>query len=148
MKCIYCGYEDSKVIDSRSTLETNAIRRRRQCTSCGRRWTTYETIESSPILVVKKNGSLQPFDKNKIINGLIKACEKRPVSLIEIETIATNVEKALKDNLKHEVESVNIGEMIMDLLKPLDEISYVRFASVYKQFKDTSEFIQFLREEY
>lgn len=148
MKCIYCGHEDSKVIDSRSTLETNAIRRRRQCISCGKRWTTYETIESSPILVVKKNGSLQPFDKNKIINGLIKACEKRPVSLIEIETIATNVEKALKDNLKHEVDSVNIGEMIMDLLKPLDEISYVRFASVYKQFKDTSEFIQFLREEY
>lgn len=148
MKCIYCGHEDSKVIDSRSTLETNAIRRRRQCINCGKRWTTYETIESSPILVIKKNGSLQPFDKNKIINGLIKACEKRPVSLIEIETIATNVEKALKDNLKHEVESVNIGEMIMELLKPLDEISYVRFASVYKQFKDTSEFIQFLREEY
>ena len=96
MKCIYCGYNDSKVIDSRSTIETNAIRRRRECLNCGKRWTTYETIESTPILVVKKNGSLQPFDKNKIISCVLKACEKRPVSLIQIETIAEKVEKGFE----------------------------------------------------
>ncbi|MBQ7884714.1 MAG: transcriptional repressor NrdR [Clostridia bacterium] len=146
MKCIYCGYEDSKVIDSRATIETNSIRRRRECLNCGKRWTTYETVESTPILVVKKNGSIQPFDKNKIINGIIKACEKRPVSLIQIENIAEEVEKQLKDDMVKEIRSIKIGDMVMERLKPLDDVAYVRFASVYRQFTDISNFINFLSE--
>ncbi len=145
MKCLYCGNADSKVIDSRETGD-NSIRRRRECLKCGKRWTTYETIENTPILVIKKNGSIQPFDKNKIINGIIKACEKRPVSLIQIETIASDIEKKLKEN-KHEVESIKIGEMVMEMLKPLDQVSYVRFASVYRQFTDATNFIEFLKNE-
>ncbi len=145
MKCLYCGYADSKVIDSRETGD-NSIRRRRECLKCGKRWTTYETIESTPILVIKKNGSIQPFDKNKIINGIIKACEKRPVSLIQIETIASDIEKKLKEG-PHEVESIKIGEMVMEMLKPLDQVSYVRFASVYRQFTDATNFIEFLKNE-
>ena len=147
MKCIYCGCEDSKVIDSRSTVEVNAIRRRRECTNCGKRWTTYETVENVPILVIKKNGSIQPFDRNKIISGILKACEKRPVSLIQIETIANDVEQTLKDKNIQEVESINIGQIVMDMLKPLDQVSYIRFASVYKQFTDATNFIDFLRSE-
>lgn len=146
MKCIYCGYDDSKVIDSRATIETNSIRRRRECLNCGKRWTTYETVESTPILVVKKNGSIQPFDKNKIINGIIKACEKRPVSLIQIENIAEEVEKQLKDDMVKEIRSIKIGDMVMERLKPLDDVAYVRFASVYRQFTDISNFINFLSE--
>lgn len=146
MKCIYCGYEDSKVVDSRSTIETNSIRRRRECLNCGKRWTTYETVESTPILVVKKNGSIQPFDKNKIINGIIKACEKRPVSLTEIENIAEEIEKELKDDMVKEIRSIKIGDMVMERLKPLDDVAYVRFASVYRQFTDISNFINFLSE--
>ena len=146
MKCIYCGSPDSKVIDSRATVETNSIRRRRECIKCGKRWTTYETVESVPILVVKKNGSIQPFDKNKIISGIIKACEKRPVSLIQIETIASDIEQKLKDNGLQEVESIKIGELVMDMLKPLDQVSYIRFASVYRQFTDATNFINFLKD--
>ena len=146
MKCIYCGYEDSKVVDSRSTIETNSIRRRRECLNCGKRWTTYETVESTPILVIKKNGSIQPFDKNKIINGIIKACEKRPVSLTEIENIAEEIEKELKDDMVKEIRSIKIGDMVMERLKPLDDVAYVRFASVYRQFTDISNFINFLSE--
>lgn len=133
MKCIYCGQTDSKVVDSRSTIENNSIRRRRECLTCGKRWTTYETIEETPILVIKKNGGIQPFDKNKIITGIIKACEKRPVSLIDIENIAQSIERQLKDNSSMEIQSLKIGEIVMKYLKPLDKISYVRFASVYKQ---------------
>lgn len=147
MKCIYCGHLDSKVIDSRSTSEQNSIRRRRECLNCGKRWTTYETVENTPILVIKKDGSIQPFDKNKIINGIIKACEKRPVSLIQIETIASDIEKNLKDDIVQEVESIKIGEMVMEMLKPLDQISYVRFASVYRQFTDVTNFIDFLKND-
>lgn len=146
MKCIYCGFEDSKVVDSRSTIETNSIRRRRECLNCGKRWTTYETVESTPILVVKKNGSIQPFDKSKIINGIIKACEKRPVTLTEIENIAEDIEKALKDDMVKEIRSIKIGDMVMERLKPLDDVAYVRFASVYRQFTDISNFINFLSE--
>ena len=146
MKCIYCGSPDSKVIDSRATVETNAIRRRRECIKCGKRWTTYETVESVPILVIKKNGSIQPFDKNKIISGIIKACEKRPVSLIQIETIASDIEQTIKDNGLQEVESIKIGELVMDMLKPLDQVSYIRFASVYRQFTDATNFINFLKD--
>ena len=146
MKCIYCGGSDSKVIDSRATVETNSIRRRRECVSCGKRWTTYETVESTPVLVIKKNGSIQPFDKNKIINGIIKACEKRPVSLVQIENIAEEIEKELKDSMVQEINSIKIGDMVMERLKPIDEVSYIRFASVYRQFKDVTNFISFLSD--
>ena len=146
MKCIYCGCEESKVVDSRSTIETNAIRRRRECLKCGKRWTTYETVESTPILVVKKNGSIQPFDKQKIVNGIIKACEKRPVSLTQIEQIVDDIEKELKDELVQEIPSIKIGDMVMERLKPIDEVSYIRFASVYRQFKDVTNFISFLTD--
>lgn len=147
MKCIYCGYENSKVIDSRVSDGSNSIRRRRECLACKKRWTTYETVETSSILVIKKNGAIQPFDKNKMINGIIKACEKRPVGLLEIETIASNVEKELKENQICEIESVKLGEMVLNLLKPLDKISYVRYASVFRQFQDTSKFIEFLLKD-
>ncbi|MBO7527393.1 MAG: transcriptional repressor NrdR [Clostridia bacterium] len=146
MKCIYCGFEDSKVIDSRATVETNSIRRRRECLKCGKRWTTYETVEDTPILVIKKNGSIQPFDKNKIINGIIKACEKRPVTLVQIEEIADDIEKELRDNLIQEIRSIKIGDMVMERLKPIDDVSYIRFASVYRQFKDVTNFINFLTD--
>lgn len=146
MKCIYCGYEDSKVIDSRSTIETNSIRRRRECLNCGKRWTTYENVESVPILVIKKNGSIQPFDKNKIINGIIKACEKRPVTLTQIEGIADDVEKELTDKMVKEIKSISIGDMVMDRLKPLDDVAYIRFASVYRQFTDLENFKNFISE--
>lgn len=147
MKCIYCGHNESKVVDSRATQETNSIRRRRECLSCNKRWTTYETVENNPILVIKKNGSIQPFDKSKIISGIIKACEKRPVTLIQIENIASDIEKQLKDCTNQEVESIKIGEMVMDMLKPLDKVSYIRFASVYREFTDATNFINFLRED-
>ena len=146
MKCIYCGHEESKVVDSRATLETNSIRRRRECLVCKRRWTTYETVENNPILVIKKNGSIQPFDKSKIISGIIKACEKRPVTLIQIETIASDIERQLKDSSNMEVESIKIGEMVMDMLKSLDKVSYVRFASVYREFTDVTNFLNFLQD--
>ncbi len=146
MKCIYCGFEDSKVIDSRSTVETNSIRRRRECLNCGKRWTTYETVESVPILVVKKNGSIQPFDKNKIINGIIKACEKRPVTLTQIEGIAEDIEKVLTDKMVKEVNSISLGDMVMERLKPLDDVAYIRFASVYRQFTDLENFKNFISE--
>ncbi len=146
MKCIYCGYEDSKVVDSRSTVETNSIRRRRECLNCGKRWTTYENVESVPILVIKKNGSIQPFDKNKIINGIIKACEKRPVTLSQIEGIADDIEKELTDRMVKEINSISIGDMVMERLKPFDDVAYIRFASVYRQFTDLENFKNFISE--
>ena len=147
MKCIYCGNDESKVIDSRLSNETNSIRRRRECLACKKRWTTYETVETSSVLVIKKNGAIQPFDKNKLINGILKACVKRPVGLVEIETIANVIEKDLKDNMVSEIESVKLGDMVLSMLKPIDKISYVRFASVFKQFEDTSKFIEFLLKD-
>lgn len=146
MKCIYCGCEDSKVIDSRSTDETNSIRRRRECLNCGRRYTTYETVETTPILVVKNDGSRQPFDPSKIKNGLIKACEKRPVSMNQIENVVSNIEKNIQNQLLQEVKSSELGEMVMDELKKLDEVAYVRFASVYRQFKDITSFKKLLED--
>lgn len=146
MKCIYCGCEDSKVVDSRATIETNSIRRRRECLNCGKRWTTYETVESTPILVIKKNGSIQPFDRSKIINGVIKACEKRPVSLAQIEGIADDIERELKDSMVKEIRSISIGDMVMDRLKPIDDVAYIRFASVYRQFTDLNNFKNFISE--
>jgi len=146
MRCPFCKCESSKVLDSRANEENNSIRRRRECLGCGKRFTTYETIESLPILVIKKNGSRQPFDIMKIKRGLIKACEKRPVSLNQIDEICSQIEKELQNGLVQEVSSNEIGEKVMDKLKKIDEVSYVRFASVYRQFKDTTNFIKFLNE--
>lgn len=145
MKCIYCGYFDSKVIDSRSTDESNSIRRRRECLNCGKRFTTYETVETTPILVVKNDGSRQSFDPEKIKKGLIKACEKRPVSLSQIEEIVSDIEKTLSNSLTQEVNSTDIGEMVMERLKKTDEIAYIRFACVYRKFEDVSNLISFLQ---
>ncbi|MFD3156478.1 transcriptional regulator NrdR [Haloimpatiens sp. FM7330] len=142
MKCPYCGYTESKVVDSRSTEDSMAIRRRRECLSCSKRYTTYEKVEDIPILVIKKDLSREYFDKSKIINGLIKACQKRPVSRAQIEQIAEEVEKQLSNRMCTEVSSKDIGEMIMNRLKMVDEVSYVRFASVYRQFKDINTFME------
>ena len=146
MKCIYCGCEDSKVLDSRSTEETNSIRRRRECLNCGKRFTTYETVETVPILVVKKDGSRQPFNIEKIRSGMFKACEKRPVSIAQIDQMAEDIEKQIQNSLRQEISSQEIGEMIMSKLKAADEIAYVRFASVYRQFKDVTNFIKLITE--
>ena len=145
MKCPYCSYEESKVVDSRSTDDNNTIRRRRECLGCGKRYTTYEKIEDIPILVVKKDSTRENFNKEKIINGLIIACQKRPVSRKQIEDIASDVEKQISNGMLPEVQSENIGEMVMDRLKEVDEISYVRFASVYRQFKDINTFVTELK---
>ncbi|MBP3344827.1 MAG: transcriptional repressor NrdR [Clostridia bacterium] len=144
MKCIYCGNEESKVLDSRNSDETNAIRRRRECLVCGRRFTTYETIETCPILVIKNDGSRQSFDPSKLKNGIIKACEKRPVSLSQIDSVVDGIEKHIQNKLTQEIKSSQLGEMVMDALKELDEVAYVRFASVYRQFKDIESFKKLL----
>lgn len=142
MKCPYCGYNESKVIDSRSIEDDMAIRRRRECLKCNKRYTTYEKIENIPILVIKKNMSREYFDRTKIINGLIKACQKRPVSRAQIEEIADDIEKNINNQMLTEVKSQYIGELIMEKLKNIDEVSYVRFASVYRQFKDINTFLE------
>ncbi|MBO5022651.1 MAG: transcriptional repressor NrdR [Clostridia bacterium] len=144
MKCIYCGHEESKVLDSRNSDESNAIRRRRECLGCGRRFTTYETVENLPILVIKSDGSRQSFDATKIKNGIIKACEKRPVSMGQIDKIVQDIEKTIQNKLAQEIKSSELGEMVMDALKALDEVAYVRFASVYRQFKDLDSFKKLL----
>ena len=144
MKCIYCGAEESKVLDSRNSEESNAIRRRRECLVCGRRFTTYETIETTPILVIKNDGSRQSFDPEKLKRGIIKACEKRPVSMSQIENIVGTIEKQIQNKLTQEVKSSQLGEMVMDALKGIDEVAYVRFASVYRQFKDLDIFKKLL----
>ncbi|KOF56088.1 MULTISPECIES: transcriptional regulator NrdR [Clostridium] len=142
MKCPFCGYDESKVVDSRSTEDNMAIRRRRECLGCSKRYTTYEKVEDIPILVVKKDSSREFFDKSKIVNGLIKSCEKRPVSRKQIEDIASEIEKTISNQMLTEIKSNTIGEMAMDKLKDIDEISYVRFASVYRQFKDINTFMK------
>lgn len=141
MKCPFCGYDDSKVLDTRPTDEGNTIRRRRECLNCQKRFTTYEKIEQSPIMVIKKDGNRQAFDREKIIRGMIKSCEKRPVSAADIEEAVNNIEKKIENSMKKEISSLEIGEMVMDELKDLDEVSYVRFASVYREFKDLQSFI-------
>jgi len=142
LKCPFCGYEESKVVDSRSTEDDMAIRRRRECLKCNKRYTTYEKVEDIPILVIKKDSSREYFDKSKIINGLLKACQKRPISRMQIEAIANDIEKKLSNQMLTEVKSDYIGEMIMESLKNLDEVAYVRFASVYRQFKDINTFME------
>ena len=142
MKCPFCAYEESKVVDSISTEDHTAIRRRRECLKCNKRYTTYEKIEDIPILVIKKDSTRENFNKEKIINGLITACQKRPVSRMQIEDIADDIEKNISNRMLTEVASEYIGEMIMDRLKDIDEVSYVRFASVYRQFKDINTFLE------
>lgn len=146
MKCPYCSYNESKVVDSRSTEDSMSIRRRRECLECGKRYTTYEKIESVPILVIKKNLNREYFDRDKIVNGIIKACQKRPVSRQQIEEIVDEVEKKINNSMITEVKSEYIGELIMEKLKDIDEVSYVRFASVYRQFKDINTFMEEIKK--
>ena len=142
MKCPFCGYNESKVIDSRPAEEGATIRCRRECLACSRRFTTYEIIERMPLVVVKRDGSRQSFDKVKLINGMVRACEKRPVPLGKLEQVADDIEQELQSNLEREIKTVAIGEMVMNHLKELDEVAYVRFASVYRSFKDINTFME------
>lgn len=141
MKCPFCENEDTKVIDSRHTEEGHAIRRRRECDVCGKRFTTYEKIEEMVLMVIKKDGSREAFDRNKVMNGIIKACEKRPVTADEIDHIVSEIERGLNNMMEKEVPSTFIGELIMEQLQRVDEVAYVRFASVYRQFTDVSTFV-------
>lgn len=141
MKCPYCGAEESKVVDSRATEDDGAIRRRRECLKCNRRYTTYEKIEDIPVFVVKRNLTREVFNRDKIINGVIRACEKRPVSRIDIENLVNRIEKKLNNSMTSEITSEEIGEMILENLKDIDEVAYIRFASVYRKFDDISSFI-------
>ncbi len=146
MKCMYCGCFDSKVIDSRAAEDGTIIRRRRECTNCGKRFTTYETVENTPIFVVKTSGARQAFDPNKIRNGIIKACEKRPVPASTIDKIVEDIQKKIYNSLAQEVTSKELGEMVCEALKETDEVAYVRFASVYRSFTDTTSFIKELEK--
>ena len=141
MKCPFCGYHDSKVVDSRPAEDYVSIRRRRECLSCKKRFTTFEVMESLPVVVIKRDGSRQSFDRTKLLNGMIRACEKRPVPFETLERIATEIEQTLQNEMNREVSSTKIGELVMDGLKKVDEVAYVRFASVYRQFKDISTFM-------
>jgi len=142
MKCPYCGFEESKVIDSRPTDEGERIRRRRECLSCQKRFTTYELIESLPIIVIKKDKSREVFDRQKLLNGLLRASEKRPVSIDTLDRVVDEIESVLHNTLDREVSSVYIGELAMEKLRDIDEVAYVRFASVYRQFKDINTFME------
>lgn len=145
MKCPYCGYREDKVVDSRATAEESAVRRRRECLKCGKRFTTYEYIEEVSLMVIKKDGRREPFDRKKLLAGIIKACEKRPVSIERMEEIAMQVERAIQKKSDREVFSTRIGELVMERLKALDDVAYVRFASVYRQFKDVGQFMEELK---
>ena len=146
MRCPFCGYEESKVIDSRPTDEGERIRRRRECLSCAKRFTTYEIIETVPVIVIKKDKSRESFDRNKLLGGLLRACEKRPVTLDTLEHAVDEIEAKLQNSLDREVTSGTIGEYAMEKLKEIDEVAYVRFASVYRQFKDINTFMDELRK--
>lgn len=141
MKCPYCTYPESKVVDSRPADEGASIRRRRECLSCHKRFTTYETMESLPLIVIKKDGSRQSFDRNKVMAGLIRACEKRPVPYDTLENMVNEIEQVLQNKMEREIPSTEVGELVMERLKKIDEVSYVRFASVYRQFKDINSFM-------
>lgn len=145
MKCPFCGYKEDKVVDSRATQDNAAIRRRRECLGCGKRFTTYEYIEDVSFLVIKKDGRRQPFDRKKMLAGVVKACEKRPISIDKMEEIATQVERDIQRKTYREVPSTKIGELVMEKLKHLDDVAYVRFASVYRQFKDVGQFMTELK---
>ena len=146
MKCPLCSYEESKVIDSRPTDEGERIRRRRECLKCGKRFTTYEMIESLPIIVIKKDSSREPFNREKLLNGMIRACEKRQVSLETLENAIDDIEQTIQNSMDREVSSDKIGELVMEKLKGIDEVAYVRFASVYRQFKDINTFMDELNK--
>ena len=146
MKCPYCSYEESKVVDSRSSDDSERIRRRRECMRCAKRFTTYETVELIPVIVVKRDNSRESFDKNKLLSGLLRACEKRPVPLETMEGIANSIEGQLQSSAQHEVTSQHIGELAMNALRGVDEVAYVRFASVYRQFKDINNFMEELNK--
>ena len=146
MKCPYCAFMESKVVDSRPADEGASIRRRRECLACHKRFTTYEMVESLPLVVVKKDGSRESFDRSKVMSGLIRACEKRPVSVHALEEIGAEIEQVLQNEMEREISSAEIGELVMERLKKLDEVAYVRFASVYRQFKDINTFMQELNK--
>lgn len=146
MKCPYCGFVEDKVIDSRPTEESAAIRRRRECSKCLKRFTTYEKVESVPLMVIKKDKTRQTFDREKLLNGLLRACEKRPVSIVDLEKMVDEIEGQILNSLKREITSQEIGEMVMARLKDLDEVAYVRFASVYRQFRDINTFMDELHK--
>lgn len=146
MKCPYCGWQEDKVIDSRSSQEGDAIRRRRECSKCQRRFTTYEHIEQTPLMVIKKDGRRESFDKKRILTGVIKACEKRPVSMDKIEVMVDEIERYLQKNYEKEVKSREIGELLMERLRDFDEVAYVRFASVYREFKDLGQFMKEMKQ--
>ncbi|MBE6780757.1 MAG: transcriptional regulator NrdR [Clostridia bacterium] len=146
MKCPFCSYEESKVIDSRPTDEGQRIRRRRECLQCGKRFTTYEIIESLPIIVIKKDKSRESFNRDKLMTGLLRACEKRPVSIDQLDNMIDEIEAIIQNSLDREVSSEKIGELVMDKLKNIDEVAYVRFASVYRQFKDINTFMNELNK--
>ena len=142
MICMYCGCEDSKVIDSRSTDDGKSIRRRRECIKCGKRFTTFETVEVIPFLVIKRDGTRQLYDRTKLKNGILRSCEKRPISMAQIDTVVDSIEKNLFNSLEQEVTSQKIGDLVMEELKVLDEVAYIRFAAVYRQFKDSATFFE------
>ncbi|MDD5281811.1 MAG: transcriptional regulator NrdR [Candidatus Omnitrophica bacterium] len=146
MKCPFCGYKEDKVVDSRATSEESAVRRRRECLKCGKRFTTYEYIEEISLLVIKKDGRREAFDRKKILAGIIRACEKRPVSVEKMENVVVQVEHAIQKKSDREVLSSRIGELVMERLKTIDDVAYVRFASVYRQFKDVGQFMVELRD--
>src|SRR3989338_6529060 len=146
MKCPYCGYKEDKVVDSRATAEESAVRRRRECLKCGKRFTTYEYIEEVSLMVIKKDGRREPFDRKKVLSGIIKACEKRPISMEKMEDIVIQIERAIQKKSDREVLASRIGELVMERLKVLDDVAYVRFASVYRQFKDVGQFMLELKD--
>ena len=146
MKCPYCGYKESKVVDSRPAEEGSSIRRRRECLSCEKRFTTYETVESLPMVVIKKDGSRQSFDRSKVLRGMIRACEKRPVSYTQLDAAVDRIEQQLLNSYDREVSSIHIGDLAMQELKQMDDVAYVRFASVYRQFKDIDTFMHELNK--
>ena len=145
MRCSHCGYKEDKVVDSRATQQGSAIRRRRECLKCGKRFTTYEYIEEVSLMAIKKDGRREPFDRKKILSGVMKACEKRPISMEKMEEIVIQVERAIQKKSDREVSSTRIGELVMEKLKVLDDVAYVRFASVYRQFKDVGQFMEELK---
>ena len=145
MRCLHCGYKEDKVVDSRATQQGSAIRRRRECLKCGKRFTTYEYIEEVSLMAIKKDGRREPFDRKKILSGVMKACEKRPISIEKMEEIVIQIERAIQKKSDREVSSTRIGELVMEKLKCLDDVAYVRFASVYRQFKDVGQFMEELK---
>ena len=146
MKCPMCNHQESKVIDSRPSSDGSSIRRRRECLECGKRFTTYENIETLPLIVIKKDLSRETFDRNKILNSIIRACDKRQVTLSQMDNVVTEIENALQNTLQNEITSDRIGELVMEKLKNLDEVAYIRFASVYRQFKDIGAFMDELQK--